>query len=74
MIEVTIDMVPGGNSKLRRNIGKLTIANQSGLADVSNYSFRVFDQDGELTTSGCVSGHKRAQGIWPLLRHIFQQL
>lgn len=74
MIEVMVDLLPGGDRARRRNIQVIQIANVSNLAEVSDYVFNVFNNDGELSTSGSVKGHQRSSGIIPLLKKVLAKL
>lgn len=61
MLVVTIEVWPGGNPIRKRNIGLLTLANISELADVSDYDGCFDGQDIEIR------GHPRADGAWALV-------
>lgn len=37
MLIITIELLPGGSESLRRPIASMCIANQTGLAEVSDY-------------------------------------
>jgi len=43
MLKVTIDLIPGGCSAPRRTIATMCIANESDLADLSDYSVEAME-------------------------------
>lgn len=74
MLSITIDIVPGGFTPLRRTIATMRIANISDLAAVSSYAVDALEGANPLIgtpprIAGCtVTGHERAQNIWVLLQ------
>lgn len=67
MLRVRLEIVPGGDERRVREIGKLEICNVSELADVSNYCFQIWT-DGRCQTTSIVSNHVRSDGAWALVR------
>jgi len=73
MLKVTIDLVPGGFSPLKRTIATMRIANVSDLADKSDYRVEVMEGRNPLTgepprSAFCdVVGHDRRQSVWALV-------
>jgi hypothetical protein len=63
MLVVTIEVWGGGNPRNKRHVSTMTIVNESGLADLSDYDVWC---DGEQV--GRVVGHRRADGAWTLVR------
>ena len=76
MILVKIELHPGGDETCAQEIGRIVIANVSGLAATSNYRCHV-------ETTGCadlgiapvskqltVKGHHRASGVLKLLSRV----
>lgn len=55
-----------GDEERARELGRLGIANVSGLAPVSDYVCVAVDDHGS-EHSVVVHGHDRAAGFWPLL-------
>jgi hypothetical protein len=73
MLILTIELVPGGLSPLRRSIGTVQISNVSELADISNYKLLAMEGANPLIgTSARVAeciliGHDRRQTVWKLI-------
>jgi hypothetical protein len=73
MLKVTVEMLPGGNAKLRRTLGLMYISNLSNLADVSSYEVSASEGENRLagtTPRSCttvVEHHDRRQSVWTLL-------
>jgi len=80
MLRVTIDLVPGGFSPLRRTIATLRISNASDLADISNYVIEAMEGANPLTgdpprNAQCmVFGHDRKQSVWKLLERACEEI
>jgi hypothetical protein len=79
MLVITAEIWPGGHEGYKHKIGEITIANVSGLADVSSYSVAI-TQTGDpisgapaLQAELIVEGHRRADGAWALVRTILDQ-
>jgi hypothetical protein len=75
MILITVELVPGGLTPMRRCIGSMRIANVSDLADISDYNVEFLQAANPLAgTNPCngscrVEGHDRRQSIWaPIAR------
>lgn len=73
MLVVHVEIWPGGDPMAKRQIGMLTVANVSALADVSDYKFLATDGRSRDKT-GEVKGHPRAEGFWKLLRRVLEQV
>jgi hypothetical protein len=43
MLRVTIELIPGGFSPMRKTIGSMRISNASNLAEVSDYKVDVME-------------------------------
>ena len=77
MIFVKVEVWPGGDSLHAVTIAGATIANVSGLADVSDYACVVraegHDELGIPLSTGSVliKGHERKAGVLELLRRVF---
>jgi hypothetical protein len=73
MIQVTVEILPGGYADGRRTIGHMYIANISDLARRSNYRVDITEGDNPLTgmkartRSVYVRNHDRAQSVWSLI-------
>jgi hypothetical protein len=69
MLRVTIELIPGGFSAIRKTIGSMRISNASNLAEVSDYNIDVMEGANPLTGSPPRSGssvvvaHARAQSV-----------
>jgi hypothetical protein len=61
-LRVTIEYLPGGNEQFAQRIALVSIENESGLADVSDYAVRL---DGARVA--VVKRHLRGSGFWPLV-------
>jgi hypothetical protein len=73
MLRVTVELVPGGDETRVRTIARMTIANISALADISDYEFKATETANPLAGTparevhGFVRGHDRRQGVWSLV-------
>ena len=73
MLVVTIELVPGGFTPLRRTIASMRIANISNLADVSDYLVEATEGANPLAGTPARNGdvvlhhHDRRQSVWALL-------
>jgi hypothetical protein len=73
MLTITIDLVPGGFTPLKRTIATMRVANLSDLADCSDYRVEVTEGRNPLTgdpqrSTACqVLGHDRRQSVWALV-------
>jgi hypothetical protein len=73
MLTLTIELVPGGFSPLRRTLATMRISNTADLADVSSYLVEALEGANKLTGSPprsatCeVVGHHRRQSVWALV-------
>ncbi len=73
MLKITIDLVPGGFTPLKRTIATMRIANVSNLADCSDYSIEMTEGCNPLTgdpprSAACeVVSHDRRQSVWALV-------
>lgn len=75
MIEVTVDIVPFGLEERRKLIGKIKIANiYMRPNDMADYGFSLYNESGEITTTGGVKEHQRSLGVWKLLLKVLNQL
>jgi hypothetical protein len=80
MLRVTIEMIPGGFSPMRKTIGSMRISNASNLAEVSDYNIDVMGGANPFTSSpprsaSClVLAHDRAQSVWALLAKASQEI
>lgn len=66
MLVVRVEMWPGGDELLARNLGRMEISNISDLAPVSDYLVVV--QTGKDRARREVKGHTRDDGFWELVR------
>jgi hypothetical protein len=73
MLEITVELVPGGAEALRRTIGVMTISTISELADLSDYLVSVAEGANRLAGTPAqvrcfeLHGHARRQSVWKLL-------
>lgn len=73
MLVVKVELWPGGRSAFRRSIGTLHIANDSDLAEVSDYRALAMELANPLTgrppgiARFQVLGHARRQRVWALM-------
>lgn len=74
MIRVTVEVWPGGNMDCRRVLGIMNVVNESDLADVSDYSVRMRDNNTDEVTEGKIKEHRRADGWLGLVTRAFETL
>jgi hypothetical protein len=73
MLRVTVVLVPNGNERRSETIARMTIANISNLADVSDYEFSAHERANPVAgtpareTAGTVRHHDRRQSVWSLV-------
>lgn len=73
MLDIIIDLVPGGFEPLRRTIAIMRIANRSNLAELSNYSIDATEGRNDLAVlparrvSITIKVHDRRQSVWRLI-------
>ncbi|OYU91567.1 MAG: hypothetical protein CFE29_01375 [Bradyrhizobiaceae bacterium PARB1] len=73
MLKISVELLPGGDPRLRRTLALLTIANRSDLADVSNYAINGSEAANPLTgkrpwtASAVIADHDRRQSVWALV-------
>lgn len=73
MLRVIIEILPGGQSQLRRTIASMRIGNISDLAEVSDYRVDAIESANQLAgtpsrSATCtVTGHDRRQSVWTLV-------
>jgi hypothetical protein len=73
MLQVTVELIPGGFAPLRRTIGSIRISNLSDLADLSDYRVEMHEAASPLTgtparNAECViKRHDRRQSVWKLV-------
>jgi hypothetical protein len=73
MLRVIIEILPGGQSQLRRTIASMRIGNISDLAEVSDYRVDAIESANHLAgtpsrSATCtVTGHDRRQSVWTLV-------
>jgi hypothetical protein len=70
VLVVTIEVWPGGSPLDKRNIGSMTLANVSELAECSDYEgfLRGDDINADGVEHVTVEGHFRSRGAWELVR------
>ncbi|MET4218715.1 hypothetical protein ABIB00_003933 [Bradyrhizobium sp. LB14.3] len=79
MLVVTVELWPGGSSRLRRPIGTMHIGNQSDLADVSDYWVIAMATANPLTGEPAgiaqfpVLAHPRRQRVWALIQRACEE-
>ncbi|MCP3471820.1 hypothetical protein NLM33_25130 [Bradyrhizobium sp. CCGUVB1N3] len=79
MLVVTVEIFPGGFETARRTVGTLRIANESNLADVSDYQVVAIRSANPLTDEPAgvaefrVLGHDRRQAVWKLLQRACEE-
>jgi hypothetical protein len=80
MLKVTVELLPGGATFLRRTLATMSVANVSNLADVSNYDITVIEAANPLTGAPArmhalvVDGHERKQSVWKLIARAVAQM
>lgn len=80
MMIVTITIWPGGDETTAFDIAQMKIENESGLADVSDYTARIVQcENRRLGVQGMdtrveVLSHPRRDGPWALLKRILDQV
>ena len=67
MLYVRVELWPGGDSRQAQVLGAMTIASQSDLAEVNDYSVVKRDAVEDQTSWHTVRGHRRGQGFWALV-------
>jgi len=80
MMVVKVEIWPGGDATRPYEIGRMEVANESNLAEVSDYSARIVQLaterlgvpaiDAEVT----VAQHPRSDGPWALVKRVLDQL
>ena len=79
MLVVTVELWPGGNPTLAKEIASIEIANNSDLADESDYIARLQERGEDrlgIPPSNRVvevEGHPRRQSVFALLRAILNK-
>jgi len=53
---ITVDLVPGGYEPMRRTIAAMSIANISGLAEISDYRIEASETSNPLAGTPCSAG------------------
>lgn len=71
MLVVTVEVWPGGSPLRKRNIGTLTLANVSELAEVSDYEGILSASTAQIPVT--VTGHERADGAWKLVQTVLNE-
>jgi hypothetical protein len=66
MLVVRVELWPGGDAGRAREVGRVGLANVSGLAPMSDYVCVAVDDHGN-EQSVLVRSHERGAGFWPLL-------
>jgi hypothetical protein len=80
MLKITIELVPGGFSPMRRTIGSMRISNMSHLADLSDYCVEAVESANALTgdparNAECmVLAYDRRQSVWALLAKACEEI
>ncbi len=80
MLVVTVEIWPGGDPESKRTLGQMRIGNDSGLADISDYSALLYQEASErLKVEGfeqavTVKGHPRSEGPWKLVYEVLSQI
>jgi hypothetical protein len=80
MLKLTVELHPGGISELRRTLATMTVANQSNLADTSDY--RVVAMEGANPLTGApprrcvfkIAAHERRQSVWKLISAAIREM
>ncbi len=73
MLRITVELVPGGDERRASEIARMTIANVSRLADISDYRFDAFEHanpiaaTAERKISGTLARHDRRRSVWSLV-------
>jgi hypothetical protein len=74
MIHVIVEIWPGGVQTRKREIARMDISNISELSAISSYVVEASSVPNPLSKNptalsarGTIEGHRRADGIWPLL-------
>jgi hypothetical protein len=73
MLDIIVDLVPGGFEPLRRRIASMTIANITDLADRSDYAVKAVEGANPLTgqptssRNAIINDHSRSQSVWTLV-------
>jgi len=66
MLVVRVEIWPGGWEWEGRELGRLALANVSGLAEVSDYVAVLVGPDARVADR-VVFGHRRSDGFWALI-------
>ena len=78
MLRIKVELVPGGDERRACEIARMTIANISRLADISDYRFDAFEHANpiartpERATSGTVRSHDRRRSVWSIVARAAQ--
>jgi hypothetical protein len=73
MLKVTVELVPGGDETKARPIARMTIANVSALADISDYAVEASAAENPVAGMSAredrarVQKHDRRQSVWSLV-------
>ncbi|EKS31111.1 hypothetical protein [Afipia felis] len=76
MLQITIEIWPGGDKTRARVLATSSVANLSDLADVSDYAVRVSEGYNHITNSapyslcGKIFQHDRKSSVWALVAKI----
>lgn len=76
MLQITVTLIPGGDTRRAREIASATVANISDLSDLSDYE--VLAAEDASTVSGLpaqsagfqIHGHHRRQSVWSLVTRV----
>lgn len=69
MLVIHVEIWPGGDSRRKRNIGTMTIANMTNLSDHSGYDAYI---DGEKVNTKLIY-HWREDGAWKLIQLVLNR-
>jgi hypothetical protein len=76
MIQVTVELWPGGDASRAQVIATASVAHVSNLADLSDYVVKVEESHNPIvhsppwSRSGKISRHDRRASIWSLIARV----
>jgi hypothetical protein len=80
MLQVTIELIPGGFEPMRRVIGTMHISNMSNLVDLCDYAVSATEGANPAAgipasiTESVVLGHDRRQRVWAVIQRACEEI
>ena len=80
MVLITLELIPGGISSMRRSIGTVQISNLSEFEEFASYNVLAMEAANPLTATPArtaeviLVGHDRRQSLWRLVEAVAAEL